>query len=48
MLFFRFTVHPSQKAIEVVADDREKAEELARSEVDLELQTESEGDNEEI
>jgi hypothetical protein len=47
MPFFRFTVHPSQRAIEVLANDREKAEELARSEVDLELQTESEGDNEE-
>ena len=47
MAFFRFTVHPSQRAIEVLANDREKAEELARSEVDLELQTESEGDNEE-
>ena len=47
MPFFRFTVHPSQRAIEVLANDREKAEELARSEVDLELQEEREDDNEE-
>ena len=38
MPLFRFTVHPSQQGIEVIADDKEKALAMAQGQVDLELQ----------